>query len=183
MSPKLQRDWALIAHEYTEGAAITELCSRHRLSRRTLYRRARQGGWLRGDRGETEPMAQIDHILNRSAGRCLAAIEKRIFASREISFEDAEREVRALAALARLAEWRARAGRAEAHGEVKPRAAPTGRQGGPAEFDYNDDAERARQELIDHFEKLFASEKAQAAQAGQVETDERDDPGLAGADD
>lgn len=105
MNARLQRDWALIARDYMAGeAGVDDLCARHRISRRMLCRRARQFGWDRRRRRGQTVSERMTHLLHRALRLCLAGLENRKFEDGALSAAECEREVRILAALARLIE-------------------------------------------------------------------------------
>lgn len=169
MTPRLQRDWATVAREYMEGRNIREICAKHDLCRRTLYRRAREGGWTRPSTRALLFPAPIEARMSQAIDQCLTLLQSEISSIRELETPGRERTLQALGALAKILslfsqimERRDKAARdAKASGALTPE-------------EEEEEAEKLREELARRFQRLadqIRQEEEEKAAAGQEAAD------------
>jgi hypothetical protein len=101
MAAKLQRDWAQIASDYMTGdLCISELCSRHNVSRRSLYRRVRQNGWTRQCTESSPSLIPIELRLRSAIAFSLHELQKDLLSERKLTALERERNATAISRLA-----------------------------------------------------------------------------------
>ena len=101
MPAKLKHDWALIAHDYKDGASIQELCARYGLTRANLTRRIREDGWPQTPASPPPSSKSIDTQLAAAMEHSLALLEKRISEMGDSPSAEHEPATKSLIALAR----------------------------------------------------------------------------------
>lgn len=153
-------DWAIIRQAYADRRlAVRDICRDHGIHSQMLYRRAEAEGWplrraRRGDCGQRKSARMLDR-LRRIAERQIGEIEaRRAAASGPASPGDAERDARALTALARLIE----------HVEAIAAKHQAGRDGSGDMADPGSEAERARRRaaLADKLIAMLEQERGAA---------------------
>jgi AcrR family transcriptional regulator len=101
MLPRLKHDWALIAHDYMDGASIQELCARYGITRANLNRHIREDGWTQPPASPPSSSKSIDTLLAGAMEHSLALLEKRISEMRDSPSSEHEQATKSLIALAR----------------------------------------------------------------------------------
>lgn len=154
-------DWAAVQRDYAAGKrTVTEICASHGVSKTSLYRQAREHGWLlRAASAPPSPKPKTKKGANARqddlAGRLLTLLDRKMtefenrMAEGATTPADSERDARTLNALMRLFEKLKKP-----HGKQTSRAAAS--PPGAADTSYKDahDADRLRNDLAQRLERL-----------------------------